>query len=454
MDKISEQKLSRLASFLEEVRETTASNKKKEILKSYVDIKDLFARAYNYDVTYGISDKLLEKTVSDRMLGYDNLDELLDDLRDRKITGHDAVYAIQSFTDDDRLKDALVKIITKDFKVRLGFKLINSAIPECVKVFNVALAENIKNVFESKNPINYLDGSYYSSIKFDGVRLVCRVNPFKNEVHTYSREGNEFTSLENLNESLIALAKNFCKKTGYKGVVVFDGEAAIQTADGSDDFKAIVGMIKRFKEGFCIPRPKYNVFDVLTEEQFYENVASPYFTSRMAMLKEIVELTQAELPDAINKLKYVEQIQITSQEQLDELFKSTQEKKQEGLILRKNIRYESGRSKNLLKVKKFHDMELTVIDVVFGDVEVAEDGVQKTEKMLLNVVVQYGDVTVNVGSGFSREERRKFFKDPSLIVGKEITVQYFEATTDKTGKPSLRFPIFKKCVFKEIRDYE
>ena len=32
-------------------------------------------------------------------------------------------------------------------------------------------------------------------------------------------------------------------------------------------------------------------------------------------------------------------------------------------------------------------------------------------------------------------------KDKSKIVGKTITVKYFEETTDEKGNPSLRFPI-------------
>ena len=45
---------------------------------------------------------------------------------------------------------------------------------------------------------------------------------------------------------------------------------------------------------------------------------------------------------------------------------------------------------------------------------------------------------VNVGSGFSLEERQKYNTDPSLIVGKKVTIKFFEKT-----ETSLRFPIFK-----------
>jgi DNA ligase-1 len=54
---------------------------------------------------------------------------------------------------------------------------------------------------------------------------------------------------------------------------------------------------------------------------------------------------------------------------------------------------------------------------------------------------------VSVGSGFSMEQRRAFKADPSLIVGKVITVSYLEETTpsatSSAGTPSLRFPLLK-----------
>jgi DNA ligase-1 len=56
---------------------------------------------------------------------------------------------------------------------------------------------------------------------------------------------------------------------------------------------------------------------------------------------------------------------------------------------------------------------------------------------------------VDVGSGFSMEERMLFKADPSLIIGKTITLKYFQESQDENGKLSLRFPTYKG-----IRNYE
>jgi len=71
------------------------------------------------------------------------------------------------------------------------------------------------------------------------------------------------------------------------------------------------------------------------------------------------------------------------------------------------------------------------------------EGQEVVEDVLSAVIVTHKGGRVKVGSGFSLDERRKYFKDPSGILGSIITVQYFEETVDQDGNNSLRFPVFK-----------
>ena len=50
---------------------------------------------------------------------------------------------------------------------------------------------------------------------------------------------------------------------------------------------------------------------------------------------------------------------------------------------------------------------------------------------------------VKVGSGWNQEQRLKYEANPELIIGKTITVQYFEETKNQKGGISLRFPTVK-----------
>ena len=63
--------------------------------------------------------------------------------------------------------------------------------------------------------------------------------------------------------------------------------------------------------------------------------------------------------------------------------------------------------------------------------------------MLSNIIIEHKGNTVGVGSGFTIEERKLFFNNPEDIVGKTVTIQYFEESKNKDGDYSLRFPVVK-----------
>jgi DNA ligase-1 len=113
----------------------------------------------------------------------------------------------------------------------------------------------------------------------------------------------------------------------------------------------------------------------------------------------------------------------------------------EGVMLRKDVTYEGKRTKNLLKVKKFHDAEYTVVDFDIDDHEVVRDGKSVTLQLLAQVYIEHKGHRVKVGSGFTQEQRLQYMD--GSIVGKIITVQYFEETKNDKGGISLRFPTMK-----------
>ena len=99
----------------------------------------------------------------------------------------------------------------------------------------------------------------------------------------------------------------------------------------------------------------------------------------------------------------------------------------------------------MLKVKDFHDAEYNVESIETGYMQFINPltGLNDEEEMMLKVVIKHKNNLVSVGSGFTIEERQHFYRKPSDIVGSKITVQYFEESTDKNGKISLRFPTVK-----------
>ena len=105
--------------------------------------------------------------------------------------------------------------------------------------------------------------------------------------------------------------------------------------------------------------------------------------------------------------------------------------------------------KNLLKVKTFHDAEYTVIDAEVDEMRIVKDGREEYLDMLAQVWIEHKGYKVKVGSGFTQEQRLKYaYAD---IIGKTITVQYFEETKNDKGGISLRFPTVKH-IYENKRD--
>lgn len=79
-----------------------------------------------------------------------------------------------------------------------------------------------------------------------------------------------------------------------------------------------------------------------------------------------------------------------------------------------------------------------------GPMQFIVDGVDQTVNTLKNITIALEDGhQVDVGSGFSFEEREYFKANPKKILHKTVKISFFEESRDKTGKPSLRFPCFK-----------
>ncbi|KAF9948154.1 hypothetical protein BGZ72_009906 [Mortierella alpina] len=174
----------------------------------------------------------------------------------------------------------------------------------------------------------------------------------------------------------------------------------------------------------------YCLFDCLTDKEFGERLGSRPFSARIGGLTEALLLNSGQdssVASARALIRVLHQTRIGSFAQLEEMVAKGLEREWEGVMLRKDVGYEGKRSRNLLKIKKFQEAEFTVQEAMLGSMRLPFQGeFQERDNVLTNVVVLHRGNRVRVGSGFSVEDRIRFGKDPSLIIGKTITVQFFE----------------------------
>jgi DNA ligase-1 len=351
---------------------------------------------------------------------YDTIFELLNALKNRDITGHDAIGAVNTFIDSyPDYEELILCIIDKDLKTRAGDKIINKAIANHIPEFSVALADK----YEPKL-VDWKD-EWYVSRKLDGVRCLCIVDNNGNPTF-YSRTGKEFNTLGVVADGITSL--------GLSGVV-FDGELCLLDEDGNEDFQGIMKQLK--KKDHTIPNPSYKIFDVMSQDDFNNKKGKTPLSKRLSHLERYMQNNECPC------LTILEQEHILDDDHFQEWVHKADINGWEGVMLRKNAPYKGKRSKDLLKVKTFHDAEYEVLDVEMGPFRYVKNGAECEEDMLSCVYISHKDHLVRVGSGFTIEERQDFYQDKNKILGKVIQVQYFEETKNQEGGISLRFPTFK-----------
>lgn len=420
--------ISEINKFIEEMNKSTSSNNKIELIRHCNNnVKKVLYYTYNNFLQYNIKPKVLEKRkdLCNKDTKFNSLFDLLESLNLRLITGHKAIKETNGFMyNNPEFKNLLYLILDRNLKIRVSTKIINKAIPGHIPVFAVALANKFDE--KTKKKIDLEKDEWYVSRKLDGVRCIVVVNE-KGKAKSFSRAGKQFHTL--------SLVEKEIETLGFKNIV-FDGEMCIVNEKGDEDFQSIMKEIGR--KDHVIENGLFQIFDVISIEEFKDKKDSLILSERIKVLKSILSRNTKT-----NFIKSLNQEKIKSFQDLDDRIKKASEKGWEGLMLRKNDIYKGKRSNDILKVKTFHDNEYTVKDVMFGLLRYVKDGIEIEEEMLSGVLIEHKGNDVRVGSGFSIDQRQYYFNNPNNIIGKEITVQYFEESQNQNGEYSLRFPVIK-----------
>ena len=428
-----------LRQFVNQMQATSSSLDKVEILKKQsIFIKLILRHTYDPYKQYHVTSKTCKKNsdLSNPNNIHDTIFDLLDDLTNRKYTGHDAIAMVNSFAaQNPGYEDLIYNIIDKDLEIRAGAKVLNKAIPGLIPEFNVALAKE----YDGKCDWN---DEWYASRKLDGVRCLAVVDD-KGKCTLYSRMGKEFTTLDKV--------KHAIESTGIMDTV-FDGEICLLDENGDEDFQSVMKQLRR--KDHQIKNPTFMIFDMIHKLNFEGGKSTTPLSDRLRHLRTWLEptidrYTTEDCKIGPNTLRYLDQIVVTDGRHFDMWGQMATDNNWEGFMLRKNVGYEGKRSKNLLKVKKFFDAEYEVLGFDVDQHEVVRDGKSVSMTMLSQVWIEHKNHIVKVGSGFSQEQRLEYMD--GSIVGKLITVQYFEETNNDKGGISLRFPTVKH-IYENERD--
>ena len=413
-----------LQNFIDKMRATSSSTDKVQIIKDADPfIHKVLEYTYNPFKQYYVTSKTCIK--NSQLINEDiahlglELFNVLDQLNTRNVTGHDAITLVNSFVASCQSNGELIyKIIDKNLDIRAGDKVINKEVPNLIPTFSVALAK------EYDGKCDWNDNSH-ASRKLDGVRCLAIVDE-NGDCKLYSRMGKQLTTLDKVKEAIEAT--NVTNQ-------VFDGEICLMDENGNEDFQGVMKELRR--KDHQIENPIFMVFDMIHKPEFDNQKGTEILSERLRKLRawQGGRRTNARI------LRYTEQFVVTGDGHFNTWSELAAKNGWEGFMVRKDVGYEGKRSKNLLKIKKFFDAEYEVIDFDIDDHEIVINNRSETVPMLSQVWIEHKGHKVKVGSGWTHEQRLKYID--GSIVGKTITVQYFEETKNDKGGISLRFPTVK-----------
>jgi DNA ligase-1 len=393
--------------------------------------KECVELAVNPYVTFGMA-QLPEPDYSDdpdsRKQQFDEATwVLLSQLASRRLSGLAAKSAVAGELGSlsEASADLLRRILTKDLRAGFGATLANKVKPGWVPVFDCMLAYP----FDPKRVKNWPVGV---EPKLDGFRVLAFIDCEARSVRMLSRSGKEYSSFKHLEPRLLDLASIIRPEYSNESLIVFDGEVV------SGTFNETASRVRK-KDVACTDAI-YHVFEILPGSVFRNGKSSREYEYRRQSL--------GILP-ATTPVRRVSRLLAYSEEGIHALYTQYREQGLEGVIVKAlDGRYELKRSYAWMKMKAEETLDLTVVD--------AFEGTGKYEGKLGGLTVLHEGLRVNVGSGFSDQQREEFWElyDEDMqrrqecgvrgedavdtLLGAVAEVQYHEVTPDG----SLRHPRF------------
>jgi DNA ligase-1 len=421
--------------------EATNSRLDKEAILAEALLQDLtqFFKGMRYALdplmTFGVK-QVPEKTdtTSAQGLPWTAFEHLASQLYERELTGHaarDAIELAMSAATQEQWNGFYRRILIKDLRCGVSEKTVNKVCKAAgrtelgIKIFACQLAHDAAN-HEKK-----MTGRKQIQIKLDGVRVLCVIHDVDGKkVELYSRNGKQFHNFDHIIREIQQVLKEY--PAPYP--LVLDGEIM------SANFQDLMKQVHR-KENAETHDAVLHMFDIIPLTDFQagkhttkqirrSELAKAWCDEHSSVLQHVtaLEWETVDLDTQAGQLRFVE----LNKTAVDGGYEGVMIKDVDGI-------YECKRIHSWLKAKPFIEVTLKVIGF--------EEGTGRNEGRL-GALVCAGkddgkDIRVNVGGGYSDDNRSLFWTHRNDIIGQLVEVRADAVTQNQDGTYSLRFPRFK-----------
>lgn len=420
---------------LNKISSISGTNEKIDFIKDMEDddLKEVYKWLFDNSRISGIAEKKFEKDYGFELAGdFRTCDQkTIEDVfryLDRHHTGTTKdIFEIKDLMSQicstNKEKEIFKKIVCKNLPLGVDSKTINKCFPGLIPTFDVCLCDKYYDRPE------LVDGKreFAISTKIDGCR--CIAIKENGIVRLISRQGKPWLGCKEIEEAIRKLPFND---------FVLDGEITIKDFmkyPSKDVYKMTTKIIStkdEEKRGVCL-----NVFDFMRLKEWNKKTCDFNLRDRYYLLDKLFKENKSSALYLVPNIYTGKEVS-----KIEELMKGVvREQDWEGLVIKfTDSKYEWKRSKNWLKVKAFDEMDLIIKDV--------EEGTNSNKGRLGALICEIehpklGHIEAKVGSGYSEDERIRFWKIKNELIGRVVSVQYFEQTENTNTKiKSLRFPVF------------
>ena len=383
---------------------------------------------YDAMITFGLKQIPEKKDEDGPGLDWDSFSLITTGFVNRSFTGNlarDTVANMMKSATKAQWNGWYRRILIKDMRAGFSENTVNKVVEKkwpnyAIPVFSCQLAHDSAN-HESK-----VCGQKLIEVKLDGVRVITIVYP-SGRVDQFSRNGKELVNFPHVKEQLAKVAQGFTEP------MVLDGEIM------SGTFQDLMKQIHR-KSSAKANDAVLNLFDALPLSQFEQGESATTQEQRSEWLKAWFDANETALPNVtVVAQETVDLDTAAGQERYKEINALAIKGGYEGIMLKDpSAGYKCKRSVAWLKLKPFIEVSLTVVAV--------EEGTGKNVGRLGALVCEGDDdgrrILVNVGSGFSDDQRIDYWNNRKKVVRKVSEVRADAITQNQDGTYSLRFPRF------------
>jgi DNA ligase-1 len=392
---------------------------------------------YNPYITFGVKQVPDSNDIEGAENPWEDFVNMINLLTMRGLTGNlarDAINTMMSRFDSEEWNLVCAPVLRKDIRCGISDKTINKVVKKTkyeIPVFGCQLATSCEGRPEMR-------GLKRLEPKLDGVRMLLQAIPCDDgsvTILSYSRNGKIFENFKHIEDQI---AENFSKivrdNVWMINGFVLDGEVMGRS------FQDLMKQARR-KEKVDSSDTVYHVFDLIPLDDFIRG----YWNTPQAARMKLLENRYSAI-NSLDNVTFVPHIVVNldTAEGRDVFQRYCNDKVNEGyegvMIKDMDAPYECKRSTFWLKYKPVITVDLEVVNV--------EEGTGRNVGRLGALVCMGEDngrsISVNVGSGFSDDDRSSWWNVRGDVIGRTVEVLADAVTQNQDGTYSLRFPRFQR----------